>query len=265
MFHVKHRLQFLALLLLALCTACTDTGAGAINSAAPEMSVSPQSSPAADTPSPPSVPPVTEDLGDGYAQVTQYDIQGRKIREDVFYTGEWYEYNGLYDPRDPPEPENVENRPVGWSLYEYDTEGCAVLRREYAAEDPEVPRLTEGTDPQGRTVLYEKRGGLMLFTPECRWTFSYLDGSDEVEVSLTVFSVFDSRYPDTPTENSWVATHRMAAPDNRTMPGGFSAGPDGISGLYVLETDSSGEPLCQVEYNAAGEITNRYVIGEPAG
>ena len=237
-------------LLLSLCVSCAQS-----NEVVP--------------PSPEVFSSETEDLGDGYSLVTDYDEQGRVVRETTYYSGEFYPDGQMYsiDPETGAlismgTPEIVENMVMGYLLYDYNGEGYYMQVRQYSIEapEPDIPYSVLWEDEAGRTLLYEAHRNFHWGITQDYYQYTFAYGEPNAPVEVTVFTSFvQNTLPGTkPVTDSAQYTLTLGSDAYAFLPAPASYGTEGILGFTLYELDEQGEYLRVCSYDRDGTLTDQF-------
>lgn len=206
------------------------------------------------------------ELGESYSQVTDYDDQGRVLRESVLYSGEYFfgiqmmeidPETGEFVPSDPDSVETVENKTVAYSLYDYDGEDYAVRIREYQAEYPDTPKKVTQKDALDRVTLLETHRNFHWGITEdfYRFRFAYEEDSSDVAVTILTSFVPDSRPGTKPVTHTAQYTVSLGADAYTVSSAALSYGADGVSSFGIYEADKDGNALRASFYDQDGALT----------
>lgn len=244
--------RFLCVVLAAIITA----GCASCKTADSETPLPVATSAVADMP----------ELGEGYSMVTDYDDQGRVLRETVRYSGEYIPNGqmveidpetGDFVPADGSSPEVVEDLTVSYSLYDYDGKDYAVQVREYQAEYPDTPKKVTQKDALDRVTLLETHQNFSWGITEdfYRFSFAYEDGSSDVAVTILTSFVADSRPGTKPVTHTAQYTVSLGADAYAVSSASLSYGIDGVSSFGIYEVDKNGNTLRASFYDQEGTLT----------
>lgn len=211
------------------------------------------------------------ELGDAYSIVTDYDDQGRVLRESVLYSGEYFSQKtygnidpetGKFIPSDPDSVEIVENKTVAFTLYDYEGADYAVRVREYQAEYPDTPQKVTQKDALDRVTLLETHQNFSWGITEdfFRFSFAYAEDSPDVAVTILTSFVPDSRPGTKPVVRTAQYTVSLGADAYTVSNVSLSYGPDGISSFGIYEADKEGNDLRASFYDQDGTLTETLPI-----